>query len=139
LEPDLVRHGERDAVIKSLRSSLGIRLPVTSYSLSSDDIDVAFSAPGERIHVLLDRNTGKAEGDFESRGLAGKLADLHKGAESGTVWRAVMDITSAYLLVSAMSGTLLMLSIPKRRLIGIFAILAGTIAVTIVYLLWVPR
>ena len=139
LEPDVIRHGAQDAVVKCLRSSFGISLPVTSYRPGSSDIDVTFSAPGERIHVLIDRENGTAEESVESRGLAGKMADLHKGAASGAAWRAVMDITCFYLLVSAISGTLLMLSLPKRRQMGFFAILAGVVAATFVYLVWVPR
>jgi hypothetical protein len=139
LEPDMVRRGEQGAIVNSLRSLFGIRLPVTRYSLSAGEIDVTFSAPGKRVQVLIDRETAAAEATFESRGLAGQLADLHKGAASGLVWRVVMDVTSAYLLVSAASGTLLMLSIPRRRRMGILAVSGGAIAVTIVYLLCVPR
>lgn len=138
LDANIVR-ASQGAVIKSLRSSLGIQLPMTRYNLSAGEIAVDFGAPGKQIQVLIDRETRIAEATFESRGLAGQLADLHKGARSGVVWQVVMDVTSVYLLISALSGALLMLSIPKRRRVGILAISGGMIVVIIVFCVWVPR
>lgn len=139
LPVEVVRTGGREAVVRTLRSSFGLQLPVTRYSSDSDGMEVVFSAPGNRVQVMIDRDTGGAIATFESRGVVGALADLHKGAQSGVVWRAVMDITSVYLLISALSGTFLMLSIPKHRRSGVLTLCGGAIAVLIVYCVWVPR
>jgi hypothetical protein len=139
LPPDVVHAGNRDAVVASLRSSLGVQLPLTRFNSESDNIEAVFSAPGKRVQVLIDRNTREADATFESRGMTGVLADLHKGAQTGPVWRGVMDFTAVYMLVSSLSGTLLMLSIPKHRRSGLLALSGGAIAVLIVYCVWVPR
>ena len=136
---DVVRAGKQDAVIPALRSSFGLQLPMTRYSSDPDGMEAVFSAPGKRVQVIIDRDTGGVVATFEWHGLAGALADLHKGAQSGWMWRAVMDITSVYMLISSLSGTLLMLSIPKHRRSGVLALCGGAVAVLIVYCVWVPR
>ena len=61
----------------------------------------------------------------ESRGLMGLLGDLHKGSQTGRPWRWVLDAVSILLALGALSGLVLWMSLPRRRVAGIVALLAG--------------
>ena len=76
---------------------------------------------------------------FESRGFVGIIADLHKGAETGWVWRAVMDVVSVWLVLSTITGFLMLLSLPKRRRLGLIFASLATVAVAMTYVFYVPR
>jgi hypothetical protein len=139
LERSLVANPDGDAITPELRRRLGIRSPVTAFRADDQEVDVTFTAPGSRVQVTIDRSTGAAQVERETRGLIGRIDDLHKGLDSGRVWSSIIDITAVLLICSALTGIATLLSLPKRRVRGL---LAGAVACGVlvaVYLIWVPR
>jgi hypothetical protein len=139
LPVEIARVGDQAAVAAALQDALGMRLSVTQYNARPDEIDATMAGPGQRAQVAIHRQDGAAEVTLESRGMAGRLADLHKGAESGGVWRAVLDAVSVLLAVSSLTGLIIVMSLPRRRKWGLFAASAGTVAAGLAYLIWVPK
>jgi hypothetical protein len=135
----VVRAGDRDAIVKSLQDAAHVRMPVSQFSAQADEIDVALAGPGKRVQAVIHPADGSADVTIESRGLAGLLADLHKGAESGAVWRAILDGVSVMLGFSSLTGLIMLLALPKRQRLGLLAATAGTVAVVLIYIVWVPR
>lgn len=121
----------RSAVIEQVREIHRIRLPATQASGTADDFEVTFAGPGRRVQVSLRR--GEGEITTESRGWAGVINDLHKGADSGQWWRWVLDASSVLLAASSVTGVILLLSLPKRRAWGLVALAAGSVVVLAVY------
>ncbi len=64
-----------------------------------DELDLAFHAPGRRVHAIVTRATGQTQVMTEWRGKVGVINDLHKGMETGTAWRWLVDFTAAGALV----------------------------------------
>jgi hypothetical protein len=135
----VLKTGDQNAIASSLRDAANIRMPVSQYSAQPDEIDVAFAGPGKRVQAVINPSDGTANLTIESRGLAGILADLHKGAESGAVWRSILDAISVLLGLSSLTGLIMLLTLPKRQRLGLIAATAGTIAVLLIYAIWVPR
>lgn len=135
----LARAAEKDAVVQSLRAVAAVTLPLTQYNAQPDDIEVTFTGPGRRIQALVDRKTGAVRITDENRGLAGQLADLHKGAASGAVWKAILDGVSILLGVSSLSGIVMLIALPKRRRTGLLLAAAGTVTAVVTWLIWVPK
>jgi uncharacterized protein len=136
---DIAGKGQQDAVVRQLRSMAGISLPVANYAVDPDQLEVTFSGPGKRTQARINREDGHTEFVFESRGVVGIIADLHKGAETGWPWRIMMDLASVWLILSAISGFLMLLALPKRRRMGLILAALATIAVAATYMFYVPR
>jgi hypothetical protein len=136
---DLIDHPDRDAVGQRLRHDLGIRAPMTDYREDPDQIQVTFAAPGRRTVVTIDRPSYAATVETETRGLVGKLDDLHKGFDSGPAWSWMIDLTSILLILSALTGMATLLSLRARRRSGFIVAGLGVISIVAIYLLWVPQ
>ncbi len=125
------------AIVARLRADFAIRGSMTSFEPDEQEIRVVFKRPGRRTDVLIDRADGRVELTGEDRGALGWLTDLHKGADAGR-WRWLLDGVAGLLLFAAVSGFVLWIRLPKRRLIGSLALVAGLATWVLVYLLVVP-
>jgi uncharacterized protein len=135
----VAKAGEQDAVVAAARKAFGITIPLTNFNPSDEEIELAFGGPSKRAQVFVKRESGEAEASFEVRGFVGLMADLHKGAETGWAWRALLDVVSVWIAVSAITGFIMLLALPKRQALGLVVTVLGTIVTIAVYAIWVPR
>jgi hypothetical protein len=126
------------AVVESLRSDYGIQGALDSFETDGDECRLVFKRPGSRWEAIVQRNTGHVAVTTECRGVAALLTDLHKGASSGSSWRFVIDATSGFLFLASLSGLVLWISLPRRRRIGVGALIAGVALSLVVYWCCVP-
>src|SRR5262249_5298686 len=118
IDENLLSNPDQASLEKCLREKLGVRSPVTDYHEDPDQIQMTFAAPGKRTTVILNRADGRADVETESRGLLGKLDDLHKGSDTGPVWYWAIDVTAALLIISSLTGMVTLLSLRARRRTG---------------------
>ena len=139
LDKNLVEIPDRATLDQCLRQKLGIRSPSTDYHEDTDQIQMTFAAPGTRTVVTINRGEEKAEVETESRGLLGKLDDLHKGFDSGKVWYWTIDVAAILLVISSLTGIVTLLALRARRRTG-FAICAiSVLSMIALYIIWVPK
>ncbi len=137
---DLMGQADQAAIVASLRAKLAAApSTVSSYHADPDEIDVTFTAPGRRTQVAINRLDGTAQVDAETRGLMGRLGDLHKGLDTGSVWRWTIDVTAILLTISALTGIVTLLTLPRRRRTGLMAGAAGIVALLVIYFFFVPK
>ncbi len=139
IDKSVARAGAQDAVVQALRSAAHTSLPATRFNARPEDIEVTFTGPARHTQALVNRATGDVELTVETRGWAGVLADLHKGAETGPVWKFLLDFISVLLVLSSATGLIILLSLPNRRAMGLLATAAGTVVALAAYLIWVPK
>ena len=139
LDRTLVDHPDQAALEQHLRQQLGFRSPSTDYHDDPDQIQMTFAAPGARTVVTIDRKDGKAEVEKESRGFMGRLGDLHKGFDSGTVWYWTIDVAALLIVVSSMTGIVTLLALRHRRRMGFTVGALGVLTVIAIYMIWVPK
>jgi hypothetical protein len=139
LDKSLVNQGEQTTIEESLRQKLRIRTQATDYHDDPDQIQVTFATPGARTVVTINRADGSAEVEKESRGLLGKLGDLHKGFDTGKVWYWIIDLAAVLLVVSSLTGMVTLLSLRARRRTGFTLCALGILTVVAIYVIWVPR
>lgn len=135
----LLAHPDQAVIGNQLKGALGIRSNVTDYHEDPDQIQVTFAVPGRRTLVTINRMDGMADVEAETRGLLGKLDDLHKGFDSGPVWYWLIDLTAVLLTISALTGMVTLLSLRARRRSGF---IIGSLAVAMliaIYLVWIPH
>src|SRR4030095_15444645 len=102
--PELVEQPDKAALESYYRETLGVGSPLTNYIEDMDQIELTYTAPGKRTQVLIIRKEGTAYVETETRGLLGKIGDLHKGHHSGRFWYWIVDITAILLTISAVTG-----------------------------------
>ncbi len=139
ISADAAKTGEASRVETALQTAMGIATPPSSFKAYDDEINVAFHSPGRRIQAIVDRTTGHTKVVWETRGGVGIINDLHKGTETGSVWRWIVDLTAVLIAFSAITGIVTLLSLPKRRRAGLITTLAGAIVILAVYWWCVPR
>jgi hypothetical protein len=130
--------GSRQAVVHHLRRQFKIAGTLESYECDDQQVRAVFKRPGGRTDAVIDIAEKRLELSRESRGLMGRLNDLHTGAGAGRAWRILIDVTAGLLLFAIVSGVVLWLRLPRRRLIGSIALLAGLATWLGVYLWLVP-
>lgn len=128
---EAARSGQREQVLKAI----GTRLTVERFEVREREIEISMMHPGQRAQVRIDRLTGRGEIHLEKRGWVGAIADLHKGAATGWVWRLWMDLTCLWIVISSITGFLMVLALPKRKALGLISIAIGTVAAVAVYAL----
>jgi hypothetical protein len=139
LDKSLLAHTDQATIEQHLRKTLGIRSPSTDYHDDADQIQVTYAAPGARTVVTINRKDGRAEIEKENRGLLGRLGDLHKGFDSGTVWYWTIDVAALLIVVSSLTGIVTLLALRHRRRIGFTLGALGVLTVFVIYELWVPK
>jgi hypothetical protein len=115
LSASTLEHPSRELLGKYLQDALHIRSAATDYREDDQQIQVTFAAPGHRTLVTIERESKKAEVEIESRGILGRLDDLHKGFDSGRTWYWVIDFTALLLTISSLTGMVTLLSLRARR------------------------
>lgn len=139
LDKNLVAQSNQAALENDLRKQLGIRSPSTDYHDDAEQIQVTYAAPGARTVVTINRADGRAEVEKESRGLLGRLGDLHKGLDTGNVWYWTIDAAALLVVVSSLTGMVTLVALRARRRLGFTIAALGVLTVLVIYEIWVPK
>ena len=75
---------------------------------SAEEFYLALPRPGGDAWLRVDLRSGEAEFEDSDRGLLALLNDLHKGRNTGAVWRASLDVFAAGCLVFCITGLLIL-------------------------------
>jgi hypothetical protein len=129
---------DQAAIAGYLQETLGVRSPVTDYREDESEIQVIFAAPGKRTLVTIRRAERTGEVEAENRGLIGRLDDLHKGFDAGTVWYWIIDFSAILLTISSLTGMVTLFSLRSRRKSGFIVGAIGVVTVVAIYLVCVP-
>ena len=119
---------DRLAVVERLRSDLGAIGAVDSFEAETESLRIVFKQPGLRSEANVRVPDGHVELGTEARGVTALLTDLHKGAGAGPSWKWVIDGTSILLVLGALTGLILWISLPRRRTLGLVALTAGLLS-----------
>lgn len=139
LDKNFVAHANQATIEHYLGKKLGMRSLSTDYHDDADQIQVTYAIPGARTIVTINRKDGSAEVEKETRGLLGRLGDLHKGFDTGRVWSWTIDVAAVLIVVSSLTGIVTLMALRHRRRLGFTIGAFGVLTVFMIYLLWVPR
>ncbi|NML08338.1 PepSY-associated TM helix domain-containing protein [Sphingomonas sp. G-3-2-10] len=82
---------------------------------SADEIYLGKPRPGGDSWISIDRATGEVTTENTSRGWVSYLNDLHKGRNSGAVWKWFIDIFVLACMVFTLTGLVLLWLHSKHR------------------------
>jgi hypothetical protein len=139
LDTNSVDIDDRMDVERYVRAKLKIQSPLTDYHDDPDQLEMTFAVPGSRTIVTINRADGAIRVEKETRGLLGKLDDLHKGSDSGSVWRWMIDLAGILLVISSITGMVTLVALRARRRSGFAVCALGVLTVVAIYMIWVPK
>ena len=98
-----------------VRSEYDVKGTVDSFSATGTEASIAFKDPGYSADLFADVSTGEFELRVEQQGFMAVMNDLHKGRDSGSAWRWVIDVSAGFLVAIAVTGLAMQLVLRKRR------------------------
>jgi len=111
---------------------------VSEFSVDEFELFIVYKGPAYSVDVFVDRGTRKYSLTETRSGMMAALNDLHKGRDSGAEWSVLIDVSAVITLAMSVSGLALVVYIRRRRATGIVTAVVGTIAMVVVWVLWVP-
>jgi uncharacterized protein len=129
---------DRLQVVESLRASGGVRGALSDFRVDDRTCEVSFRGPGYTADAVVDRATGRFEVTEVRMGFAAVINDLHKGRDTGAVWKAVIDVSAGLLAFISLTGLVLLYFTHKYRLAGVILIGVGSLVAYLVYAAFVP-
>jgi hypothetical protein len=125
-------------IVEALRRAHHVGGALSDFRIDDEQLSVAFKGPGYAADAFIDRRSGKYELTESRLGLVAIVNDLHKGRDTGGVWKAVIDVSAGLLTFISLTGLVLIYFIHKHRLAGIILLLAGGALTGLMYWGWVP-
>jgi len=134
----LLKEPDKLGVVEALRSNYGATGAVSTFDVEDDALHVELKGPGRRTEADIDRKSGEAKIKKETRGALVRLDDLHRGKDTGTAWRWVLDASAIFLFLGSLTGILMWFALPRRRAWGLAALISSTVILVVIYLFVVP-
>jgi len=138
----------RQEVIDRLDKQFGVSGTVERfdvYTLGGEEfgsdagvIDLVLRNPSGSVTVLISRKTGELRMTTRRMNLAAVLGNLHRGKSTGQGWRGMINLVAACLLAACATGITICLADPKRRTLGLIALVAGLVVWIGAYIFLVP-
>jgi len=125
-------------IVEYLRRTHGLRGTVRDFLVDDQQASVSFQGPGYLADVVIDRETGLYELTETRLGVVAIANDLHKGRDTGGVWKAGIDLAAGLLALVSFTGLVMLYFMHRHRVTGLLLFGLGGLATWGVYLLWVP-
>ncbi|MGR5238593.1 PepSY-associated TM helix domain-containing protein [Vibrio alfacsensis] len=109
----LLRFLTHQTELRGTPSALDVYTEVENGELVLGELSLDFKGPGYNATVFVDMTSGEAEIETTNYGMVALLNDLHKGRNSGSVWKWFIDITALLMVFFVLTGVCLLL--PKKK------------------------
>ncbi|MBC7002672.1 PepSY-associated TM helix domain-containing protein [Photobacterium sp. BZF1] len=112
-EQALLEFLDTNAAISGTPSAMEVFTEVEDGELLEGEIALDYKGPGYNTTVFIDLLNQQAEIEKNHYGIVAVLNDLHKGRNSGEVWKWFIDITALLMVFFVLTGVCLLL--PKKK------------------------
>jgi uncharacterized protein len=138
IDPSLIQKNDKLGIVEKLRNSDGVRGALAGFDDLPDAMVLRFESPGQIFNIEINKSDGKTHILNEIHSLWALLGNLHRGQGTGARWKWVLDITAGLVVIACVTGLILWITLPKRRKLGIIALLIGIVGTIVVYLICIP-
>ena len=104
-----------EPVAEAVAAAVGLNPAGRPAEWSDGEVYVAMPRPGGDAWVSVDRGSGTIKSEVTSQGLLSLLNDLHKGRNTGLVWRLFIDLFAGAAILFTTTGLLLLQFHAKHR------------------------
>lgn len=109
----IVAYLTQHANLSGQPSALDVFTDVEDGELIEGEIAMDYKGPGYNVAVFIDMTTTEAVIEKTHYGVIAVLNDLHKGRNSGDVWKLFIDITALLMVFFVLTGVCLL--VPKKK------------------------
>ncbi len=131
----LAADGDPDflAISEFARSEYSIGGEVADYGVAGGEGTISYKGPGYAADLFFQVDSGEFELVIEQQGFVAVMNDLHKGRDTSSTWKWVIDISAVVLVLVAATGLGIHLFQRKRRTRAlVFAGLGGLVTVVLI-------
>jgi len=89
--------------------------PNKTGSVEDGEYYQTLASPGKDVWLAIDLETGVLNYESTDRGWVSYFNDLHKGRDTGAVWRWFIDVFSIACVIFCLSGLLLLIKQTRTR------------------------
>jgi uncharacterized protein len=125
-------------IVESLRRQHRVGGALSDFRVDDQQCAVSFKGPGYSADAVIDRHTGTYQLTETRLGLVAIVNDLHKGRDTGSAWRMVIDIAAGLLTFISLTGLVLIYFVHRHRTAGVVLLASGGVLVYLAYAIWVP-
>lgn len=131
-----IRNGEVNwlTVAEELRAQQGLKGRASEPRVDGQEASISFLSPGYSADTFIDTQTGGYETTILAQGAVAVMNDLHKGRDTSSLWKWVIDLSAVFLTVISLTGLGILLYLKKTRVQALTVMGAG--AVLTVLLAW---
>ncbi|HRI80412.1 MAG TPA: PepSY-associated TM helix domain-containing protein [Cyclobacteriaceae bacterium] len=112
-------------MVEYFRSTYGITAGFSDFLLDDSQAMISFKGPGYTADAFIDRITGEFELTTTSSGFIAVMNDLHKGRDTGSAWKWLIDAAAVLMIIVSLSGLTMIFFIRYRRAAGLWVLLIG--------------
>lgn len=123
------------AISEYVRDTYGVGGSVDSYDETNGQASIAYRNAGYAADLFVDVETGEFELTVEQQGWVAVVNDLHKGRDTGSTWRWVIDVAAGLLVVVSLTGLVMQLFLRKRRRSALVSAAAGGVLVVLLVMI----
>lgn len=137
LPDSVVVDGEVELLLVSdyLRAEYGIGGDVASFDTSPTSGSLSYRGPGYSADALFDVPSLDYTVTVQQAGFVAVMNDIHKGSDTGSSWKWVIDIAAGSLVLISLTGLGIQFLMRKRRTQAL--IVAGVGSIVGVLLIWI--
>lgn len=129
IPPDLCQGPDKLAIVEILRKDFGAQGPLHEFQVDDLELVVMFRRPGRTTDVVINREDGRLRVETQSSGAMALLTEIHMGKNVGGAGRLFIDAAAILLILAAMTGLILWMTIPNQRKLGLVFIAIGLVSV----------
>jgi len=113
----LAADGDPDflAISEYARSEYSVGGDVADYGVAGGEGTISYKGPGYAADLFFQVDSGEFDLVVEQQGFVAVMNDLHKGRDTSSTWKWVIDISAIVLVVVAVTGLGIQLFQRKRR------------------------
>ncbi|CAK1908439.1 PepSY-associated TM helix domain-containing protein [Vibrio crassostreae] len=127
-----------EANLSGVPSGLDIYAEIEDGELLIGEVSMDFKGPGYNASVFVDVTSEFVEVETTNYGVIALLNDLHKGRNSGEVWKWFIDITALLMIFFVLTGVCLLLPKKKTLNTSIKWTVFGSVISLVIYFVAVP-
>ncbi|RRA49020.1 peptidase [Acidipila sp. EB88] len=135
---DLLQKPETPQLVEHFRSANHVRGALSDVRTESDEITVSFKGPGYSADATIERASGHYQLVETRSGFWAVMNDLHKGRDTGTAWKWLIDVSAVLLTLVSVTGLMLIFFLYKKRTVGLSVAAVGLLLSAFLYMLFVP-
>ena len=112
-------------VSEFLRKEHSLRGSVDSTTADAQQGSISYRGPGYAADAFFDVATGSYEIAIKSQGPLGVANDLHKGRDTNSAFKWVIDLSAIFLILISLSGLTMQFFLRKRRRSALWSLAGG--------------